>query len=670
MRALSTIPIPLPLIGALVIFAPLHEGGTSHVAAMIIRLLILSLLGAFLAIGISRGQLELPVFPLKHVTLVFVGLAALATFISPYAHPSRQWFLVLMTYVALFYLLIAFVRKWDHIYVLATVIICVGIGEATWTIFQGGMWKISRPSGTFFNPNFLAGYLAVSWAILLSCLVYRHRMPSISSILAIRVKGQALRFVGTLLALATVLTAVLLTQSRAGILVCLVSTLFVLTVRFGFKLAGACAALLVVAALLIPTATRERVVFEHNLNPVAYARWQMWEGAIQQMIENPLGIGLGLYQYTYPRYAFPVEGEIARYGKVAQTPHSDYLQMGVEMGPAAILVFILGLGAVARETIKLLQRRLLRRQRSLIAGLAGGGVALLAHAGLDSNLREPSIAILLVLCVGLIMSASRLTTKDDHPAHVVPIRSRLIWGAAAAAIVLLVGGEVLRLGVAWMYFESASQQATTGQTAFAVKGLREAVALDPGKALYHQGLGAIYAKMFEATGEDQAFQTAKAEFQAAIDTNPLDGRLSALMGQLYVSATKAPGASSASTEQRIALLQAARQAYDRAVSLTPFFVPYKYEQARLCWLLGDRAEAERQAKEVEALEPNYLPARILLAWLSLDAGRLEGATRQLQEIQERQERYKHWGKNSLEQAFLNVDAASLHAAIKERASAA
>lgn len=668
MRALPTIPIAL--IGVLIIFAPLQEGGTTHVATMVIRLLILFLLGAFLAIGISRGQLELPVLPLRHIMLVFVGLAALATFISPYAHPSRQWFLVLMAYVVLFYLLVACVQKWEHIYIVATVIVCVGIGEATWTIFQGSMWKISRPSGTFFNPNFLAGYLAVSWAILLSSLVYRHRTPSISSILAIRVKGQALGYIGTLLALATVLTAVLLTQSRAGILVCLVSTLFVLTVRFGFKVAGGCAVLLVVAGLLIPTPTRERVVFEHNLNPVAYARWQMWEGAIQQMIENPLGIGLGLYQYTYPRYAFPVEGEIARYGKVAQTPHSDYLQMGVEMGPAAILVFILGLGVVSRETAKLLQRRLLRRQRSLIAGLAGGGAALLVHAGVDSNLREPAIAIVLILCAGLILSASRLTTKDDRPVHVLPIRSRLIWGGAAAAIVLLVGAEVLRLGVAWMYFESASQQANAGHTSLAIKGLREAVALDPGKALYHQGLGTIYAKMFESTGEGHAFQVAKAEFQEAIEINPLDGRLSAMMAQLYVSATNAPNASSATTNQRVALLRAARQAYDRAVSLTPFFAPYKYEQARLSWLLGDHVEAERRAKEVEMLEPNYLPARALLARLSLDAGRIEGATRQLQEIEERQERYKHWGKNSLEQTFLNVDATSLHTAIKERAPAA
>ena len=136
-----------------------------------------------------------------------------------------------------------------------------------------------------------------------------------------------------------------------------------------------------------------------------------------------------------------------------------------------------------------------------------------------------------------------LNMSVDRP--LISVGSRLIWGAAAAAIVLLVGAEVLRLGVAWMYFESASQQATAGQTSLAIKGLREAVALDPGKALYHQGLGAVYAKMFESTGEEQAYQVAKAEFEEAIDINPLDGRLSAMMGQLYVSATNAAGASSA-----------------------------------------------------------------------------------------------------------------------------
>jgi hypothetical protein len=43
----------------------------------------------------------------------------------------------------------------------------------------------------------------------------------------------------------------------------------------------------------------------------------------------------------------------------------------------------------------------------------------------------------------------------------------------------------------------------------------------------------------------------------------------------------------------------------------------------------------------------------------LDAGEAKAAAHQLHEIQERQERYRNWTKNNLEQAFLNVDMTSL-----------
>ena len=142
-------------------------------------------------------------------------------------------------------------------------------------------------------------------------------------------------------ALSVVLIAVLLTESRGGMIVLLVATVIILVARYGWRLAASCAVLIVLVAVLVPTPLRERVLLEHRQNPVTYVRWQMWQGALRQMIDHPFGIGLGLYQYTYPQYAFPVEGEIARYGNTAQTPHNDYLQMGVEMGWSAVVVFVL-----------------------------------------------------------------------------------------------------------------------------------------------------------------------------------------------------------------------------------------------------------------------------------------------------------------------------------------
>ncbi|MGB5044947.1 MAG: hypothetical protein WBO11_08320, partial [Nitrospira sp.] len=68
-------PISLLLVSALVIFSPLQEGGTTHPAQMIIRLLIVTWLGIVLAAGIRAGRLAIPVLTMRYVVLAFVGLA-------------------------------------------------------------------------------------------------------------------------------------------------------------------------------------------------------------------------------------------------------------------------------------------------------------------------------------------------------------------------------------------------------------------------------------------------------------------------------------------------------------------------------------------------------------------------------------------------------------------
>ncbi|MBS0169390.1 MAG: O-antigen ligase family protein [Nitrospira sp.] len=651
------------MTSALVIFSPLQEGGTTHLAQMVIRLLLLAWAGGTMVVCIRQGHLTIPLLSVRYVVLAFLGLALAATLFSPYAHPSRQWLLTIIGYVTFFYLLVSFVDRWEHVHTVTMVIVLMGVGEAVLTIVQGLVGNVVRPSGTFFNPNFLAGYLAVSWAILLSGAVYGYRRVMAPSW---RSFPPALWWCGMAASLCSLLLAIVLTQSRGGMIVLLVATAFVLTVRYGWKRAGTCLALVVVAGLVLPTPLRERVRMEHEHNPVSYARWQMWQGAITQMVDHPFGIGLGLYQYTYPRYAFPVEGEIARYGKVAQTPHNDYLQMGIEMGVGALVVCVTGLFIVGRDFTRVLQARLSRRQRSLVLGLGAGGIALLVHAALDSSLRESALAILLVLCAGLVVAVRRLTNRETAAVHVVPIRSRAAWGIGVAVLLLVIGLDVLRLGMAWMTFDSASRRAVAGETDSAIQGLHRAIAWDPGKSLYHHGLGSVYAKAFDTSRDQEVFRLAQAEFTTAIELNPLDSRLLGLLAQLYVSAAQSPPGAGQSLEQRNSWLRAALRAYEQAVQRAPYSAPYRYEQARLHWMLGEREHAEQHAQEAERLEPNFLPARALLARLWMDQGQVDEARHQLQEIQLRQDRYRQWNKNGLDQAFLNVDVAALRAALHDK----
>lgn len=336
------------------------------------------------------------------------------------------------------------------------------------------------------------------------------------------------------------------------------------------------------------------------------------------------------------------------------------------MGVGALLVFLAGIGLVVRDFLQVLQSRLFRWQRSLILGIGGGGIALLVHAALDSSLRESALAILLVLSAGMIVSVARMTSGSTDAVHIIPIQSRPLWGMSAACLLLLVGAEVSRLGMAWLTFDKASRLAVAGDTEIAIQGFKTAIALDPGKSLYHHGLGSVYARDFEASRDKQLFQLAHAEFKEAIELNPLDSRLLALLAQLYVSAAQTPSFSGLLDEQQIFWLRAALRVYERAVRLAPFSAPYRYEQARLHWMLGERPLAEQQAKEAEQLEPNFLPARALLARLWVDAGHIDDARRELQEIQVRQARYEQWNKSNIDRAFLSVDVAPLRAAVEAK----
>lgn len=79
--------IPLVVTSALVIFSPLQEGGTTHVAQMIIRFLILAWAGGALALSIRQGRLTIPLLSVRYFVLVFLGFAVIATMFSPMLIP-------------------------------------------------------------------------------------------------------------------------------------------------------------------------------------------------------------------------------------------------------------------------------------------------------------------------------------------------------------------------------------------------------------------------------------------------------------------------------------------------------------------------------------------------------------------------------------------------------
>jgi len=654
-------PAWLILLSSLVVFSPLLEGGTTHLAVMIIRLLILLLLSLYLAKAIRAGTVVVPSLRVAPAMLAYLCLAVISTVVSPYPNQSRQWLVMLISYAGLLYLLVSFIAQWDHVARLLVVLTGLGLCEAGWALLQAWWLGAARPTGTFFNPNFLAGYLAAVWTIVLGYLCYTHvgrggiqRACGLRAIVLITILG-------------TLLLTIVFTGSRGGVFALAVGTSLVVGVRYGRRALGVLMLLLAVG-LLVPNPFRDRLGAEHITNPVGYARWQIWQSSIHMMAEQPFGVGLALYQYAYPRYAFPVDGQIARYGKIAHSAHNEYLQMGVELGVASILVFWWGVVMVTREAVSVLQRRLRRWQRGVVVGTSGAIAGILAHAGVDSNLHEPALAILLTLCVGLIMSVRRLSGQVVEPLRTVPVRFRAVWGALAVAMVGMLMVATLKLGFAWVAFESGSRAAGRQDFTRAIADYRAAIALDSGKALYHNSLASAYFQLFERQRDDAAAQAAAAELQAAISLNPLDGRLYGLLGHVYrslsSSATSSEPLGELNGEQRITWLHAARSAYERAANLEPFNPFYRLELGRLALALGDRELGETYVRRAVEIEPNFLQGRQWLVKLYLDSQRVEEATREYQEIIERQQRYAGWNKDGHEERLLKADATALAAELK------
>ncbi len=658
----------LSVLASLIVFAPLLEGGSTHVAVMIIRLHVLVLAALAIALMIREGAAPRLLRSVSPAMLVFLALAALSALRSPYTHQSVQWVLVLVSYAGLLYLIVFFLTRWNYIERLLAVAVAVGAVEAAYAVTQAWALGEIRPSGTFFNPNFLAGYLVAASMPVLAVLCYGKlrlspgpRRDGREQRGGRRREWRAWLHVVAGAALLILLgSAVFETGSRGAALALVAGVIAVAGLRCGAR--GVAIGLMVVClGLLVPNPLQERVRAEHRSNPVGYARWQMWQQAAAASADHPLGVGLGLYRYVSPRYAVETGGEIARYGKVARTPHNEYLQMAVELGLAGPLVFVWGVILLGREGLRALRLRLRRRERGAVVGMLAGVLVLLVHAAVDSTLHEPPLALMLALFAGMLLAARRVGDRRFAPRS-IPLRHGWVCGAASAVALVVLAGVVLRFGLSWLAYESGNRAQTEQDYETAAVRYEQAIGLDPGKSLYHNALAAVRFQAFRTSRDPADARAALEELHGAIALNPLDGGLYGILGNLHLQLAAALPAGEAYAVERDALRRGAWVAYQRAAELEPYSPFHRLALGRVLLAMGDGGEAAEAVRAAVSLEPNFLPGRLWLAGHYLASGHDEGrvlAQEQYREIVERQARYAGRPKNRYERKLLEADSGRL-----------
>ncbi|MGH7230681.1 MAG: O-antigen ligase family protein, partial [Nitrospiraceae bacterium] len=188
----------------------------------------------------------------------------------------------MFSYALLLYVLVSFPLTWDDIVKLLKVLILVGAVEGCLAIFQGVWLKALRPSGTFFNPNFLAGYLVAMWSMLLGYLCFATKVNAWSTWRM--TFSSYIHFPALILIMPLFLVAILLTGSRGGLLALFVGTAVIIFLRFGVKGLSVSVAFTALT-LLTPNPLHERIRAQHNENPLGYARVHIWQSAVNEIID-------------------------------------------------------------------------------------------------------------------------------------------------------------------------------------------------------------------------------------------------------------------------------------------------------------------------------------------------------------------------------------------------
>ena len=635
---------PLIALGGLTVFAPLIEGGTTHLPVLIIRLILFGSFIAWLARAMQSGRIAIHRTRLYAVMAVFGGWAVLSVVRSPYTAPGVQWLISLSSYTLMFFLVVELVDSIRQVRGLVMVLLSMGLLEAALGMYQY-VWDIkARPTGTFFNANFFATYEVAILAVAFGLLCFR--------------RGDEGGRGETLLLKLTAVTAplaVLFAQSRGAILALGAALGFVGVSRFGKFFLGVLAIVLV-AVIVVPNPLQQRIRTVEAENPYSLARLQIWKSSLQRIADHPWGAGLGLYKYLSFRYRFPVEEGPSRYAKRAESAHSEYLQMAVELGVVGLVIFLTGLAFVfGRDFREALTGRPDCWDQGLIIGLAGGIIGILVHAAVDSVFHEPALVLLLVLFVGMIVVLKRLHMPGGVPMWEMPFPFHPVRAGLVGVMAVLFLALIIQPAAAWYVYERGESEAAVGDNKVALIWLQRAARIDPGTATYRDALALLDVRLYHQSGDPRWLLQAVEELKTGLELNPLDGRFANRLGTLYVLLAARADAD----ESRAAFLNQAVAAYEQAIRLEPVS-PYNYlELGKIRLAQGRPDEAQAWFRRAISYEPNFLPARVHLAELALRNGQKQIAGEEYAEIVRIQERFRGRVLAPYERPYLEVDDVSL-----------
>ncbi|MGQ9791263.1 MAG: O-antigen ligase family protein [Armatimonadota bacterium] len=342
-----------------------------------------------------------------------------------------------------------------------------------------------RVFGTFFNPDFLAGYLCLTLPVTLAVAL---ATP------ASRPNNQSVRWLAGFGAWLQV-GALLLTGSRFGA-ICAVLSLMTMAVWMALNRSWNrrhvrdfvlfCLVALLTAGLAARPLTQRVAAqaVQAESHSGGFRIWT-WKGTLAMAKAKPLfGTGLGTYEIAYPRFA------VVGFTRLA---HNSYLQIAAEAGIPSLLLLVSTLATMAWVTVRREETAMHEVHgwdaRVLRAGMAGAITAGLARNLVDSDWSIFACLLTFWAVVGLMLALSLPSSQEGQTkAGRLYFAHALLLLLALPILTLRMAGALSANGANWSLMQGVPDE----------EGFQRALRWEPYNGDHLLSLGMLYYGMARA----------------------------------------------------------------------------------------------------------------------------------------------------------------------------
>lgn len=415
----------LGLLLAILVYGPLATGTFRSQDFLVVQWLTLGVAVVWMARLAFSSQSQLYWPPIAWLVLAFLIYAWIRYWTSDIEYVAREECLRVLVYVLIFLAFLSNIRQPKHLDLVVSTVLAVALFIALYAVVQyltgsDRVWHFQRPavyaqrgSGTYINPNHMAGYLEMVLPLALTSMM-NARFSLLPRILFCY-------------AALVIFVAILVSFSRGGWIGCaagILPLLIWLCTRRNYRWQG-CALLVAVFVIGLIFAAKARVPPDRQgemqtIQKGENIRLLIWKATWSMYLDHPWwGVGPDHFDERFRQYRPEHPDMQVRPDRV----HNDYLNALADWGAVGGTILFLMMGFFIK-----MSWTHWKRSRNLPLGSmppSGSGwsramgsslglVALLAHSFFDYNLHVPANAVLAVTLLAIVVRPFNDSLKDRH----------------------------------------------------------------------------------------------------------------------------------------------------------------------------------------------------------------------------------------------------------------